>query len=81
MSKQAAAIHAIAKVSPELAMLGAIVERAVIDARAGDTSARVWLQGMECLQILIRIAPDNTNPQCLQQRLLNHIEADQEPAI
>jgi hypothetical protein len=68
------ALHAVAKRSGELALLGAIITRAVDDSRAGDVGATVWLCGPECLDILARIAPDGVDPRTLQQRLLIKVQ-------
>jgi hypothetical protein len=67
-------VHNVDNQAPELALLSAIVARAVADAKTGDISAVVWIRSQECLDILARIAPDGIDPRCLQRRLLMMLE-------
>jgi hypothetical protein len=67
-------IHIVANQAPELALLTAIVARAVTDAKTGDISAVVRIRSQECLDILVWIAPDEIDPRCLPGRLLMKLE-------
>lgn len=64
------AIHRVAALSPERALLGAAIRQAVEDAARGDADAAEWLAGPVCRSWLHLIAPDGADGDELHRLLL-----------
>jgi hypothetical protein len=68
------AIHAIARKAPELALLSAVVELTVRDARRGDMEALEWIRGPDCYQFLAMITLNGTDPKEIHTALVRNLE-------
>jgi hypothetical protein len=65
-----AAIHAIARGNPELALIAAVVERGLTDAKSGDTDAIEWLGSDTCAWYCGHLAPDGVEASEIQAVLI-----------
>ena len=64
------AIHAVAALSPERALLAAVIRQAAQDAARGDAEAAEWLAGPVCRSWLHLIAPGDVDADELHRLLL-----------
>lgn len=80
----ATVIHSVAKGSPELALIAAVIHRALSDATKGDTEAMQWLGSAECSWYLSRLETDGVAAGLLQERLIeaaeNQVSENLDPA-
>lgn len=75
------AIHAVATLSPERALLAAVIRLAVEDATAGDGEARQWLASEACARWLAWLVPDGVDAAGVQQRILAALPDDAAVAV
>ncbi|ACZ38913.1 hypothetical protein [Sphaerobacter thermophilus] len=64
------AIHRVAALSPERALLAAVIRQAAQDAARGDAEAAAWLRSETCRAWLQLIAPDGVDVDQVHARLL-----------
>ena len=68
--RKQSAIHAAAEQHPYLALIAAVIQQAVVDARLGSYEARAWLTGKVCRRWLEFLVPDPGDPEAVQQQLV-----------
>ncbi len=66
-------ILAVAKDSPELALLAAVVRQGLDDAQAGDPEAVTWLASDDCIGMLAWLLPPEADPEAVHAALLARI--------
>jgi hypothetical protein len=74
----ATTIHAIARKHPELALCAAVVQRAYVDATAGDSEALEWLGSESCAWYLSHLETDQVVANMLQERLIEAVTVNGE---
>lgn len=63
-------IHHIAKEHPEQALFAAVIQRALTDAKTGDSEAIEWLGSDTCFWYCGHVAPDGVEPRLIQDALI-----------